>query len=189
MGAAESFADKYVMSANSNNLMDDERHHATEALAAAALADATSAGLGSLLCRVKYIDGTQSKAFESGSANLAQLLRIWLAAVTEKGEARRWVTIRAEWDISAARALYRRVAEASLAHWLDGKCKACSGTGVRALMGGGQCAPCKGSGKTEVACAGGFERERVKDMIGELENLVISHNARAASRMRREPSA
>ncbi|MDZ5633954.1 hypothetical protein [Janthinobacterium sp. GMG1] len=176
------FAEKYVASINSTNLKDDERHHLTEALAAAALADRSGAGLGALLSRVKYADGAARQLFESGSANLAQLLRIWTAAVAEKGRSRGWVKANTAWDQQAAQALYRRVAHASLAHWLDGKCVACQGTGV--TNNRQFCVPCKGGGKGEVQCAGGFEFERINDMVSELDGLVQSHNARAASRLR-----
>jgi len=175
------FADRYLHAVNSSNLQDDEHHHATDALCAAALADTTGAGIGSLLSRVKYADGTQHKLFESGSANLAQLLRIWTARVIEKGRERKWVKEGTAWDAQAAQALYRRVAERSLAYWLDGKCEACSGSGNtkdRRI-----CVPCKGTGKADVGGAG-FERERVLDMVSELEGLFQSHNARAAFSLR-----
>lgn len=123
------FADRYLHSVNSSDLRDDEHHHATDALCAAALADTTGAGIGSLLSRVKYADGTQHKLFQSGTAHLAALLRIWTARVIEKGRERKWVKEGTAWDAQAAQALYRRVAERSLAYWLDGKCSACSGSG------------------------------------------------------------
>jgi hypothetical protein len=173
------FVEKYVASLNASSLQDDEHHHLTDALCAAALADSTGAGLGSLLSRVKFADGAVSKMFESGTANLAQLLRIWTAAVIEKGRARKWVKEGTAWDAQAAQALYRRVAERSLAHWLDGKCKPCGGAGqtpARRL-----CTCCGGTGQAELE-GGGFERERVRDMISELEAFLQSHNARAAAR-------
>lgn len=168
------FADKFVASLQSSNLRDDAFHHDLDAIAAAALAG----DLGSLLCRVKYADGTINKLFEGNSGNLAQLLRIWTAAVTEKGRARRWVSINSERDIFTAHALYKRVANASLAHWLDGHCKTCNGTGVslKSLRG---CTTCAGTGEAEVACAGGFERERIKDMVSELHAISFSHARRA----------
>lgn len=168
------FADKFVHSLKSSNLRDDAFHHDLDAIAAAALAG----DLGSLLCRVKYADGTINKLFEGNAGNLAQLLRIWTAAVTEKGKARRWVSINSERDIFTAHALYKRVAHASLAHWLDGHCKCCNGAGVsmKSLRG---CTACAGSGEAEVSCAGGFERERIKDMISELHAISQSHAARS----------
>lgn len=176
------FADHYIHSLSSNDLRDDAYHHATEALFAAAVADTTGSGLGALLSRVKYADGTPSKLFEAGTANLAHLLRVWTAVVAEKGAARKWIKVRAEWDIATAPAFYKRVAEQSLAHWLDGKCKDCNGTGV--TIDRRVCQSCKGSKQAEVA-GQGFLRERVIDMISELEGLLQAHNARAGALMRR----
>lgn len=176
------FADKFVHSLKSSNLMDDAFHHDLDAIAAAALAG----DLGSLLCRVKYADGTINKLFEGNSGNLAQLLRIWTAAVTEKGRSRGWIKSNTAWDQQAAQALYRRVAHASLAHWLDGNCKECSGTKVVLRTGSKGlkvCSACSGTGKAAVS-AGGFEREKILDMISELEGLAHSHNSRANSRLR-----
>lgn len=173
------FAEKFVASLQSSNLRDDAFHHDLDAIAAAALAG----DLGSLLCRVKYADGTINKLFEGNSGNLAQLLRIWTAAVTEKGKARRWVKINSERDIFTAHALYNRVAHASLAHWLEGHCKDCNGTGV-SLKSLRNCVTCAGSGAAEVSCAGGFERERIKDMVSELGEIFESHSRRSSARMR-----
>ncbi len=175
------FADRYLHAVNSSDLRDDEHHHATDALCAAALADTTGAGIGSLLSRVKYADGTQHKLFESGSANLASLLRIWTARVIEKGRERKWVKEGTAWDAQAAQALYHRVAERSLAYWLDGKCPACSGSGNTADRR--ICLQCKGTGRGEIGGAG-FERERTLDMVSELEGLLQAHNGRAAGLLR-----
>lgn len=173
------FAEKFVASLQSSNLRDDAFHHDLDAIAAAALAG----DLGSLLCRVKYADGTINKLFEGNPGNLAQLLRIWTTAVTEKGKARHWVKINSERDIFTAHALYKRVAHASLAHWLDGRCKCCNGTGV-SLKSLRACVTCSGSGNAEVSCSGGFERERIKDMVSELLSISISHQGRANSLLR-----
>ena len=175
------FADHYVWSLNASTLQDDETHHATEPLFAAAVVDITGAGLGALLSRVKYADGSISKLFESGTQNLAQLLRIWSEVVARKGEERRWVKVSSARDASTARALYKRVAERSLAHWLDGKCKSCNGSGSRADHR--TCSACKGAGIESVA-GQGFERDRILDMIGELEGMLQAHNTRAAARLR-----
>lgn len=178
------FADQYVLSLNANSLQDDDTHHAAESLFAAAVADQSGAGFGALLSRVKYGDGSVSKLFESGTRNLAELLRIWLKMVERKGIERRWVTVRGEWDMKMASALYKRVAERSLAHWLDGKCESCGGTGVS--LNKLVCSKCRGSGAAEVT-GHGFERELVLDMASELECLLQAHNARAATRLRRFP--
>lgn len=175
------FADRYVWALNASSLQDDQMHHATEPLFAAAVADTTGAGLGALLSRVKFADGSISKLFESGTQNLAHLLRVWGELVAQKGVERKWVKIRAEWDIPAAMALYKRVADRSMAHWLDGKCKACNGTGITAECR--RCPTCKGSCAQEVG-GQGFERDLVLDMVSELDGLLQAHNARAAARLR-----
>jgi hypothetical protein len=175
------FFEKYVASLNASSLLDDEHHLLIDALCAAALADTTGAGLGSLLSRVKFSDGAVSKMFESGTANLAQLLRIWAAAVIEKGRARKWVNEGTAWDALAAQALCRRAAERSLAYWRDGKCKPCGGAGQTPARRLGTC--CSGNGQAALE-GGGFERERTLDMMSELEGLVSAHSARAAGLLR-----
>lgn len=177
------FADQYVFSLNSSSLQDDETHHATEPLFAAAVADVTGAGMGALLSRVKFADGSISKVFESGTQNLALLLRTWRVVVRQKGVERHWVKMAAAWDVQAAFTLFDRVADLSLAHWLDGRCGACHGaaqTPERRL-----CTCCKGTGRADLP-SGGLEREKVLDMVAELEDMLLTHNARAASRLRRE---
>jgi hypothetical protein len=177
------FPDQYAWALNASTLQDDATHHATEPLFAAAVADINGAGLGALLSRVKFADGSISKVFESGTQNLAHLLRVWCALVAQKGADRKWIKVRAEWDVATAPAFYRRVAERSLAHWLDGKCKDCNGTGVTTERR--ICPACKGSGAEEIT-GNGFEKSRVLDMVSELDGLLQAHNARAAARLRRE---
>ena len=174
------FIDKYVKSVNSSDLRDDQFHHTTDALAASAMAD--THGIGALLARVKYTNGVPRKEFESGSANLAQLIRIWGMIVAEKGRSRGWVRTNTAWDMHAAHTLYRRVAEKSLMHWLDGRCVDCNGVGIH--LSQYKCQTCNGSGKSEIEC-GGFEREKILDMINELESMVLSYNARAATLLRK----
>ena len=176
------FAEKFIASLSSRNLRDDAVHHDLDVIAAAALAG----DMGALLCRVKYADGTISRLFEGNAGNLAQLLRAWTQAVTHKGRARCWVKANTAWDAQAANTLYRRVAEASLAHWLDSKCKVCHGTGVVASATAGAplvCKGCQGSGEAPITCSGGFELERIKDMVSELEAIFQSHGARAMRRL------
>jgi hypothetical protein len=177
------FVERYVASVNSSDLRDDDLHHSTEPLRAAAYADATGcdAEIGSLLCRVKYADGSVHKLFEAGTGNLAHLLRIWLAEVTAKGKARKWVTIRSERDIITAHTLYRRVAEASLAFWMDGRCEPCHGAGQGADRR--LCTACAGSGRAQIE-AGKFETDKTLDMVSELEGLFRSHSSRAKSFLR-----
>lgn len=177
-----SFVEQYVQALHANNLRDAARHGATEALAAAALADRDGAGLGALLCRVKYAHGNIDGAGEGDRANLARLLRLWSAAVAEKGRSRGWVKASTAWDMQAAMTLYRRVAERSLQHWLDGRCQACHG--ARLTVSTRLCPACDGSGKA-VLQGGGFEREKILDMVSELEGQMQAHAARAAGRLRR----
>jgi hypothetical protein len=179
------FIDKYVYSVNSADLRDDEHHHATEALVASALAD-IGGTLGAQLARVKYSDGSAHKAFEAGSRNLAPLLRAWEVIVRERGKSRQWLPQKnTAWDIQAAEALYRRVAHASLAYWIDPNCTACKGakqTPDRRI-----CETCKGSGQAALP-VGGLERERTLDMVSELQDCYQSYNRRAAKALRKEES-
>ena len=175
------FAEHFIASLSSHNLRDDAFHHDLDVIAAAALAG----DMGALLCRVKYADGTVSRVFEGNAGNLAQLLGAWTAAVTKKGQARRWVKASTAWDAQAAHTLYRRVAEASLAHWLDSKCKVCHGTGVVNAGAPLVCKACHGAGEAAISCSGGFELERIKDMVSELEAIFQSHGRRAMRRLGR----
>ena len=167
------FAEKYAKSVNSSNLMDDPFHHQTDALAAAAMAG----DLGALLARVKYADGSISRLFEGGTANLASLLRIWTAVVTEKGKARGWIKAP---DMQIAPILYRRVAEASLAHWLDSHCKDCGGTGAKGAEAFyAVCPSCNGTCEAPITGMSGYEANLVNHMVSELNGLVASHAGRA----------
>lgn len=176
------FQEKYIRSLRSSDLRDDHYHCATEALFAAAIASKTGAGLGALLSRVKYADGTPREAFGPGSHNVARLLAIWHAMVTEKGKSRGWIKIRSEGDITAAHALYRKVAAVSLAYWIDSRCLECQGTGLTSTRR--HCPVCHGMKKAELR-AGHFERQRTLDMVSELEGLLQAHNRRAAMYVRR----
>lgn len=118
---------------------------------------------------------------ERSVGHLAQLLRLWIEEVKKRGRARRWVPENTAWDAAAAQKLFHTVAEASLAHWLDSNCKCCNGTGVVERM---KCRPCDGKGEAPIEGKGGFVLERTKDMVGELHNIVMSHAARAAAKLR-----
>jgi hypothetical protein len=178
------FAERYARSLQSSDLRDDSQHTSTEALFAAAIASKTGSGLGALLARVKYGDGTPQEAFAAGSNNLARLLAIWLQCVTDKGTRRNWLPARTEWDALARQALFRRVAMGSLAYWIDNRCNACHGAGQlpnRRLCGG-----CKGNGRAELSTTiPRLERELIADMVSELEGMVQAHNDRASRIMRR----
>lgn len=177
------FANRYIKSVSSSDLRDDAHHHDTDALAASALSDMGSGGvLGSLLCRVKYSDGAIHKDLESGSGNLAQLLREWSEVVRERGRSRGWVKIRAEWDIATAESLYATVARASLAHWMSGLCEECSGAKV--TKDRRNCPCCAGTGKAKID-GPNFVVDRVKDMVSELEGIFQAHSGRASAMLRR----
>lgn len=177
------FADRYINALSSGNLQDDERHHSTETLAAAGIADLGGGSImGSLLARVKFADGVANSTIDVSNSNLVQLLKQWHIEVEKKGRARVWVKIASDRDIQTAHALYKRVAERSLAHWLDGKCKFCNGTKI---VGASACKECFGSGSAHIEGGSQYERERVRDMVSELEAMHQAHSGRAGSLLRR----
>jgi hypothetical protein len=178
-----SFVERYANSLGSLDLRDDEQHRATEALAAAALADLNGGSkvlFGSMLARAKAV-GVPRQVFESSTAHLAPLIRTWERAVNEKGTSRGWLKIVHPWDINAARCMYNKIARVSLAHWLDGACETCHGTKIYDRRA---CTACAGTGREPIK-GGALEIERVKDMISELEGLHQSHCARAGAKTRR----
>lgn len=176
------FVENYVHSLNSSDLRDDHHHHSTEALKASACADkGAGAVLGSLLCRVKFASGAQ-QTFESGTDEMAQLLRAWEGEVVKRGQERKWVRTNTAWDMQAAFKLYKRVAHLSLAHWLNPNCPICRGAKVTADRR--TCTCCAGTGRAEIE--GGFlEVERAKDMVSELEGIFQAHSGRAGRLLRR----
>jgi hypothetical protein len=184
------FAEKYAAAVNSSDLRDDEHHHQTRPLMAAARADLSGSDvvMGSLLARVRYADGTTHKLFEAGTANLAVLLKIWSNVVRAKGISRGWLPVpRTEWDMRARESLFQRVAAASLALWLGNLCSSCNGTGNTADRR--ICKGCQGSGKAELP-SGRLEAEKTRDMLSELEGLHQAHLSRASAllRQREEPA-
>jgi len=170
MEIAMSFAEQYLNALNSSNLQDDEHHRATEALAAAALADLpgrSSSIFGSMLARAK-IDGVPQEAITGGSQNLAMLLRAWKEVVFQKGRARGWIC--------------NKIALQSLTHWLGGECTVCNGTKINA---GRACTHCTETPGREPVAGNGLLRERILDMISDLEGLYQSHAARAGAKLRK----
>lgn len=166
------FVDRYARALGASNLQDRQ----AEPLLAAAFAAAGATGeLGPLLLRVRYVDDPLRTP-----SNLAQLLRLWTAHVINRGRARKWASEKTPWDAQTAHTLYRTVAELSLAHWLDGVCKSCNGTGKH---DNDACRDCAGKGDTPVQHAGAFVRERVKDMVSELHGIASDHAARANARL------
>lgn len=166
------FVDRYARALGASNLQDRQ----TEPLIAAAFAAASATGeLGPLLLRVKYVDDPMR-----APGNLAQLLRLWTVHVAKHGRARKWASEKTSWDAQTAQNLYRTVAELSLAHWLDGACTSCGGSGQH---DNDACRDCEGRGEAPVQHPGAFVRERVKDMVSELHGIASDHAARANARL------
>lgn len=177
------FADRYIHALSASNLLDDAHHQQAEPLIAAALADLTGGSgsvFGSMLARAK-LAGVPRQAIESGTFGLGALLRVWTEEVTKKGLSRGWLKIKHEWDIKAAYAMYAKIARVSLVHWLAGGCEVCSGTKISE---GRACAHCHGTGREPIQ-GGAIEREKVADMVSELEGMFQSHSARAGAKMRK----
>lgn len=178
------FSERHLHAIFATDLRDDAFHHQPEVLRASAYADEVSRGLGSLLSRVKYAD-TLGHQFEDRPENLAKLLREWGAIVAEKGAARRWIKTE---DIPTighlAPAMYKRVAEASLAHYLDGKCVECHGSKVS--LDWRTCGTCKGSGDAAIMGLSAHETKLALDMVSELMSLESSHSGAASALLRRD---
>lgn len=183
-GDSMGFCERFVHALSSTDLRDDEFHHQTHALAASAIADASARQIGSLLHRVKFAD-TLGHQFEDRPENLAKLLRQWHLIVAEKGAARKWIRPQDVPTIGhLAPAMYARVAEASLAHYLDGKCPTCHGSKVGEDRR--KCVKCDGSGDAKILGMSDFELGRTMDMVGELTALESSHSGAANALLRRE---
>jgi hypothetical protein len=177
------FAERYLNALSTSNLQDDDQHHQTEPLVAAALADlsgGSGALFGTMLLRAS-IAGVPRQAIESSARDLGVLLRVWTGEVARKGFDRKWMNIKAEWDIKAAYAMYAKIARVSLAHWLGGECRVCNGTKTIASRA---CLHCNGTGREPVQ-GGAIEREKILDMVSELEGLLQAHSTRAGAKLRR----
>lgn len=176
-----SFTERYANSVNCSNLMDDQFHSRAESLMASAFAAMQVDGLGPLLNRVKYGDGTRSESF-SVQRNMAQLSTIWAEEVKRKGADRRWLPVpRTSWDMSAYQAFHTKVAQLSLAHWLDDRCEVCEGTGIQKDQH--TCPCCQGS-KTKTVIGERLLVQCIMDMVSDLEGIFGSHNYRASVKMR-----
>ena len=177
------FAERYLNALSTSNLQDDNQHHQTEPLVAAALADLSGGSgelFGTMLLRA-HIAGVPRQPVESAARELAILLRIWTGEVARKGFDRKWLVIQAEWDIKAAYGRYAKIARMSLAHWLGGECGTCNGT---KMVERRTCTHCTGTGREPIQ-GGALEREKIADMVSELEGLFQAHSARAGARMRK----
>lgn len=178
------FAERYLNALSTSNLQDDDQHHQTEPLVAAALADLSGGSgelFGTMLLRAK-IAGVPRQAIESNAHDLGVLLRIWTRDVAHKGFTRKWINIKHEWDIGAAYGIYKKIAVHSLAHWLGGECSACNGTKI---IESRTCTHCAGTPGREPIQGGTLEREHIADMVSELEGMYQAHSARAGAKLRR----
>jgi hypothetical protein len=163
------FVDRYIRALGAS------QREVEPLLATAFAATGASGELGSLLLRVKHVDDPMRHP-----GNLSRVLFLWTAEVGRRGRARKWMAEATAWDVQAANKLYRTVAELSLAHWLDGDCRSCKGSGH---AGQYACRDCEGRGEAPIQHAGGFVRERVKDMVSDLHDIASHHAARANARL------
>jgi hypothetical protein len=179
------FAETYAGALNAN-LQDDEHHHAAGVLRAAAFADSSARGIGALLHRVKY--GTAFRKEHEGDANaLARLNREWLAIVDKKGRERNWIRAK-DWPNIGHLfpKMAERVATTALAHYLDGICEPCGGTGTQGAKGAFKaCQVCTGSRKAKITGLDRYETGLAEGMIGELEALESAHAGAASALLRR----
>jgi hypothetical protein len=182
------FAERYVGALNAN-LQDDEHHHATSVLCASAIADRSARDIGALLHRIKYNNAFR-KEFEGDANALAGLHRAWLTIVTIKGRERHWIKAK-DWPTLGHMfpAMAGKIADHSLAYYLDSVCKRCNGTGAKsALEMFRTCPTCGGTREAsidEIPKLSGYERQLVRDMVSELLVLEQTHAGVASSRLRR----
>ena len=132
-------------------------------------------------------DAVYSLADGDGTA-FRQLFAAWALIVAEKGAERNWIKPQDMPTIGhLAPAMFRRVAEHSMAHYLDGLCNACGGTGAKSAKEMfRKCDVCEGTRRAKLTGISAYEAKLVGDMIGELEALESAHASRAASLLRRD---
>ena len=176
-----SFIETHARSVNSSSLLDDEHHSNCMPLGASSWAGRHTSELGALLMRAKSADGLPTKIFESGCRNLGSILRLWVPIVREKGKSRHWRREDTDRDISTAEALYVRVAESSLAYWIDSRCNECWGATVDHTRR--TCQRCAGTGKEKLLMSKN-ELEITLDLVSEIEDIMQSHIRRAKEMFR-----
>lgn len=182
------FAERYVGALNAN-LQDDEHHRATNVLCASAIADKSSREIGALLHRIKYNQSIRQQFLGDASA-LAGLRTDWHAIVVSKGLARHWIKAK-DWPALGHLfpAMAAKVADHSLAYYLDSVCKACNGTGAKSSKEMFRsCVSCGGRRQAnvdEIPGLSDYERQLVRDMASELLVLEQTHAGVASSRLRR----
>lgn len=186
-----SFAETYA-GALTANLQDDEHHHATGVLRAAAQADKVARDIGALLHRVKYGNAIEQE-FAGGTSSLAQLQREWLAIVDKKGRERKWIKTQ-DWPNIGHLfpKMAERIASQSLAHYLGGICEACNGTGAKSAKPVcSTCPECHGTRRATIKSTpehklSSYEIDLIGQMVAELEALESSHAGVASALLRRE---
>lgn len=127
----------------------------------------------------------------SDAAAFRTLYTRWCEIVEQKGRERNWIKP-ADWPKIGhlAPALHRRVAEHSLAHYLDDVCKTCNGTGalgMKPILRA--CTTCAGTRRKPIGKAvdlgiSSYEARLVEDMVGELAALEQTHAGVAGARLR-----
>jgi hypothetical protein len=158
--------EKYSLSVTSSNLKDDEQHHATDVLAAAALCETR---LATKLFRVKYA---------ADATSYAALLSEWTEIVTFKSLLRTWPV-----EVSP-----KKIARLSLDHWLNDVCPECFGTGFRAtpdspsLLSDIPCKACKGTAKRQVQAKHNL-LNYVSDMVESLEAMTVQAGREAVRKL------
>lgn len=143
-------------------------------------------------CR-QVLDANDAACATAGSEGAAfrGLLMEWRAIVAKKGSERHWIK-QADWPKIGhlAPAMYQRVADHSLAHYLDDACKACNGTGAKDSKATlRNCSTCGGTRRAPVTAITGlsdYELRLVGQMVEELNVLELSHACLAGALLRRD---
>lgn len=160
------FVTRYLASLNATNLMNDDRHHHTDALAAMAM----TGRIGSRLFRVRYDNDAEA---------YARLLDDWIEIV-------RFRAVLQNWPAASPPA---KVAKRALDHWMFDVCPTCTGRAFEPLPGNPRvlsdrpCPACHGTGRSEVVIYSPFHRN-VAEMVDYLQDLHMQANADAAKRLR-----
>lgn len=145
-------------------------------------------------CRQVLESNAATCAMAGGdAAAFRSLYSAWYDIVEKKGRDRHWIRP-ADWPKIGhlAPAMFRRVAEHSLAHYLDGVCKTCNGTGCTGTRPIPRtCMACGGTRKQPIGSAAelrlsSYEVKLVADMVSELEALEQTHAGLANAKLRHE---
>jgi hypothetical protein len=157
-------ARRYARATQSNNLKSDEFHHDVDSLAAVAM----STELGSMLFRVK---------FANDATSYVRLAQTWEWEVKKRAAL-------AQWPIQINDAM---VAKASLKHWLNDLCPACTGKGVQKkpfedALSDDACEICEGTGKRPVDCHPRI-KEYVEQMVFALDEAAVVAGGQAIAKL------